>query len=76
MPGSGCLASPPRSPQLIRRATAEITLPLGTRYPQSHRPHIAAKIRAITAATMASENIRRGEAGEALLYQVDRARGY
>ena len=39
-------------------------------------PHIAADTRAITAAEVVAENIRRGEAGEAFLYQVDRARGY
>ena len=39
-------------------------------------PHIAADTRAITAAQVVAENIRRGEAGEAFLHQVDRARGY
>ena len=39
-------------------------------------PHIAADTRAITAAEVVAENIRRGEAGEALLHLVDRARGY
>lgn len=39
-------------------------------------PHIAADTRAVTAARVIAENIRRGEAGEPLLHQVDRARGY
>jgi len=39
-------------------------------------PHIAADTRAITAAEVVAENIRRGEAGEAFLHLVDRARGY
>jgi len=39
-------------------------------------PHIAAESRAETAAQVVAENIRRSEAGEALLYLVDRARGY
>jgi glyoxylate/hydroxypyruvate reductase len=39
-------------------------------------PHIAADTRAITAARVIAENIRRGEAGEPLLHLVDRARGY
>ncbi|RYI33051.1 MAG: glyoxylate/hydroxypyruvate reductase A [Acetobacteraceae bacterium] len=54
--------------------------------PQDHRfwshskvtvtPHIAADTRAITASRVIAENIRRAEAGEPLLHQVDRARGY
>ncbi len=39
-------------------------------------PHIAADTRALTAATVIAENIRRGEAGEPFLHLVDRARGY
>jgi glyoxylate/hydroxypyruvate reductase A len=39
-------------------------------------PHIAADTRAAGAAKVLVENIRRGEAGEALLHLVDRARGY
>lgn len=39
-------------------------------------PHIAADTRAITATRVIAENIRRSEAGEPLLYRVDRARGY
>lgn len=39
-------------------------------------PHIAADTRAETAARVVAENIRRAEAGEALLHQVDRALGY
>ncbi len=39
-------------------------------------PHIAADTRAVTAARVIAENIRRGEAGEPFLHQVDRARGY
>lgn len=39
-------------------------------------PHIAADTRAASASRVVAENIRRGEAGEPLLYQVDRARGY
>ncbi len=39
-------------------------------------PHIAADTRASGAAKVLVENIRRGEAGEALLHLVDRARGY
>ena len=39
-------------------------------------PHIAADTRAESASRMVAENIRRGEAGEAFLHQVDRARGY
>ncbi|KEO56723.1 2-hydroxyacid dehydrogenase [Thioclava indica] len=39
-------------------------------------PHIAAESRAETASEVVAENIRRGEAGEPLLYLVDRARGY
>lgn len=39
-------------------------------------PHIAADTRAPSASRVIAENIRRGEAGEALLNRVDRARGY
>ena len=39
-------------------------------------PHIAADTRASSAARVIAENIRRGEAGEPFLHQVDRARGY
>ncbi len=39
-------------------------------------PHIAAETRPETAAEVIAENIRRGEAGEPLLYLVDRAAGY
>ena len=39
-------------------------------------PHIAAETRASTAAQVIAENIRRGEAGEPFLHEVDRAAGY
>ncbi len=39
-------------------------------------PHIAAETRPETAARVIAENIRRSEAGEPLLYLVDRDRGY
>jgi glyoxylate/hydroxypyruvate reductase A len=39
-------------------------------------PHIAADTRAVTAARVIAENVRRGEAGLPLLHLVDRARGY
>jgi len=39
-------------------------------------PHIAADTRPSTAAKVIAENIRRNEAGEALLYLVDRGAGY
>lgn len=39
-------------------------------------PHIAADTRASTAAQVIVENVRRGEAGEPLLYLVDRNAGY
>ncbi len=39
-------------------------------------PHIASETRPETAAEVIAENIRRGEAGEELLYLVDRAAGY
>lgn len=39
-------------------------------------PHIAAETRAVTASDVISENIRRGEAGEPFLNQVDREAGY
>ncbi len=39
-------------------------------------PHIAANTHPPTAAGVIAENIRRGEAGEPFLYQVDRTRGY
>lgn len=39
-------------------------------------PHVAAETRPASAARIIAENIRRAEAGEPLLYLVDRARGY
>ncbi|MGY6633322.1 MAG: 2-hydroxyacid dehydrogenase [Alkalilacustris sp.] len=39
-------------------------------------PHIAAETRPVTASRVIAENIRRIAAGEPLLYQVDRDRGY
>ena len=39
-------------------------------------PHIASETRPGTAAKVIAENIRRGEAGEPLLYLVDRTAGY
>ncbi len=39
-------------------------------------PHIAADTRAHSAARVIAENLRRGEAGEPFLYQVDRLHGY
>lgn len=39
-------------------------------------PHIASTTRPETAARVIAENIRRGEAGEPMLYLVDRAAGY
>lgn len=39
-------------------------------------PHVAADTRASTAAEVVAENIRRSEAGEPLLYLVDRKLGY
>ncbi|MDX5359349.1 MAG: glyoxylate/hydroxypyruvate reductase A [Rhodobacterales bacterium] len=39
-------------------------------------PHIAAETRAPSASRVVADNIRRSEAGEPLLYLVDRARGY
>jgi glyoxylate/hydroxypyruvate reductase A len=39
-------------------------------------PHIAADTRAVTAAQVIAENIRRGEAGEPFLHLADRTRGY
>ena len=39
-------------------------------------PHIASATRPATAAQVVAENIRRAEAGEPLLHQVDRAQGY
>lgn len=39
-------------------------------------PHIAADTRASTASHVIAENIRRGEAGEAFLHEVDRVAGY
>lgn len=39
-------------------------------------PHIAAETRPATAARVIAENIRRSEAGEPMLYLVDRAAGY
>ena len=55
-------------------------LPAGHRFWSHPRvtvtPHIAADTRVSGAARVLAENIRRGEAGESLLYLVDRARGY
>lgn len=39
-------------------------------------PHIASETRPGTAAKVIAENVRRGEAGEAFLYLVDRSAGY
>jgi glyoxylate/hydroxypyruvate reductase A len=39
-------------------------------------PHIAAEIRAVTAAPVLADNIRRAIAGEPLRYLVDRKAGY
>jgi glyoxylate/hydroxypyruvate reductase A len=39
-------------------------------------PHIAAETRASTASQVIAKNIRRGEAGESFLHQVDRSAGY
>ncbi|MFC2966566.1 2-hydroxyacid dehydrogenase [Acidimangrovimonas pyrenivorans] len=39
-------------------------------------PHIASETRAPSASRVIAENVRRGEAGEPFLYEVDRARGY
>jgi glyoxylate/hydroxypyruvate reductase A len=39
-------------------------------------PHIASETRADTASDVVAENIRRGEAGEPFLYEVDRQQGY
>lgn len=39
-------------------------------------PHIAAATREATASKVIAENIRRGQAGEPFLYQVDRTLGY
>jgi glyoxylate/hydroxypyruvate reductase len=39
-------------------------------------PHIAASTMPDTASEVIAENVRRGEAGEPLLYLVDRAQGY
>jgi glyoxylate/hydroxypyruvate reductase len=39
-------------------------------------PHIAADTRALSAARIIAENIRRGEAGEPFLHLVDHVRGY
>jgi glyoxylate/hydroxypyruvate reductase len=39
-------------------------------------PHIAAETRPGSASRVVAENIRRSEAGEPLLYRVDRVRGY
>ncbi len=39
-------------------------------------PHIAAKTRPATAARVIAENIRRSEAGEAMIHLVDRRNGY
>lgn len=39
-------------------------------------PHVASATRPATAARVIAENIRRAEAGEPLLFEVDRVRGY
>ncbi|WP_375689354.1 NAD(P)-dependent oxidoreductase [Pseudooceanicola sp. LIPI14-2-Ac024] len=39
-------------------------------------PHVASETRAVTAAEVVAENVRRGEAGEAFLHLVDRGAGY
>ncbi|MBS4011420.1 MAG: glyoxylate/hydroxypyruvate reductase A [Roseovarius sp.] len=39
-------------------------------------PHIASETRAITAARVIIDNVRRGEAGEPFLHLVDRSKGY
>ncbi len=39
-------------------------------------PHIAAETRPLTASRVIAENVRRGQAGEPLLYLVDRIKGY
>ena len=39
-------------------------------------PHIASETRVSTASDVVAENIRRGEAGEPFLFEVDRNRGY
>ncbi|MDA3888634.1 MAG: NAD(P)-dependent oxidoreductase, partial [Allgaiera sp.] len=39
-------------------------------------PHIASETRPSTASRVIAENVRRGEAGEAFVHLVDRARGY
>jgi glyoxylate/hydroxypyruvate reductase A len=39
-------------------------------------PHIAADTRPSSSSRVIAENIRRGEAGEPFLHQVDRVRGY
>lgn len=47
------------------------------RHPQvTVTPHIASDTRAPTAAQVIAENIRRSEAGEPLLFEVDRTAGY
>ncbi len=68
----------------IAHATLDVfrTEPLPAGHPYwSHRkvtvtPHIAADTRAQSAARVIAENIRRGEAGEPLLHQVDRSLAY
>ena len=56
--------------------------PLPADHPYRHHPrvtvtpHIAADTRASTAAQVVAENLRRALAGEPLLHQVDRSRGY
>ena len=39
-------------------------------------PHIASVTRANTSCKVIVENIKRGEAGQSFLYQVDRVKGY
>ena len=68
----------------LRHATLDVfrTEPLPADHPfWSHpgvtvTPHIASETRAGSASEVIVENIRRGEAGEPLLYLVDRQQGY
>ncbi len=68
----------------IRHATLDVfrtePLPPGDPYWAHPKvtvtPHIASETRASTASEVIAENIRRGEAGEALLHLVDRDAGY
>lgn len=68
----------------ISQATLDVfrVEPLPADHPYWHldnvlvTPHIAAQTRAETAAQVVAENIRRSEAGEPILYLVDRDAGY